>query len=868
MIMVLFFLCLNFSNAQHILKGTVADSLTTEPIAKVNILIKTADNKLIDFTSTDTNGNFTKTLPKDYKEFIIETSIISHLKSKKIIKIKDGVSSNTYYINFILRERINALDEVLIEAKKEPITIKKDTTVYKISNFKDGSERVVEDILKKLPGIRFEDNGQIKFKGKTVTRLLLDNDNIFDSNYTIGTKNISSDIIDGVEAYEDYDDNPLLKGIKSSEDVAINLKLKQGKTDISGDAQLGAGIDAKQLARLNLLSVSKKLKGFGSLSYNNLGDNYSPYNFVSNNFDISRLSELAQRSTNLVNSNGFNSVLPDNRTRVNSNFFGSLNALLKLNKSITLRLNYNHFSDRLIRDEQSNINNTFGNEEINIQTQENLVKRPTINALSYELRHTVNTKQLLTSKGRFEGLDIQNSSTGFNNANPFTNTNTSNDVFFNNRVEYTNKYSKKSLFQTVFDVSYNDLPQDFRVSNEQDLTQNIEFRKNRFNIKSVWLSKQNKSRYDFELGYTFTEDFVNTNLLGATTSQTSLTNDIYYRVAKSFLNLDYKYRLKKWGFRATLRNEFFYIQLNDVNVAEDFNTSIFTVYTSASVSHYISKKSSITFNYQLSNNLPDDRTIFSGLVLVNNRSFLNNDFRFNLLNNQSYNLSYRINDFYNLFQFNLYSNYSFNKFGYISQLNIDEDLTFSTSILDVTNNRNLSFGLRTEKYFSFLKSTVNLNSNYNISEFQNIINNSKLRNNTSENLFASFDIRTGFKGALNFRIKTLINNNTFTNEGNPSNSFTSFQNDFSVKYIKDNFQFIAESQYFKPDLNTAIRGDVFLDAKIIFKPKKSKIEYILRANNLLNNKVFQNINTSDFSTTIFQYNLQERFLLLSAAFRF
>lgn len=868
LIVVLFFLLSSISFAQQVVKGIVKDSITTKAIPYVNILIKTTEGKLIDFTNSDKKGNFSKELPQGYKELIIETSVISHLKSQKKIKIEDDTTNIIYTLNFTLKERINALEEVYIEAKKPPITVKNDTTVYNINKFKDGSERVVEDILKKLPGITVEDNGLIKFKGKTVTRLLLDNDNIFDSNYSVGTKNISSDIIEGVEAFEDYDDNPLLKGVKTSQQVAINLKLKEGKTDVSGSTELGAGIDAKQLARLNLLSVSKKLKGFGSFSYNNVGDNYSPYNFVSNNLDISRLQELSQRSTNLVNGGGFNSVLPDNRTRVNNNFFGSLNTLFKLNKKTTLRLNYNLFSDKLIREEESDINNTFGDQQINFSINERLIKRPTINTLSYELRYTMSKLQLLTSEGKFDAQDIQNISEGFNNTTPFTNTTTSNDIFFNNSIEYSNKYNKNSVFQTVLDVSYNNLPQEVTVSNEQDLRQDITFRKNRANLKSVWLSKQNKNAYNFELGYNFTEDFIDTDLVGANTLQTSLTNDIYYRVSKPFLNLDYRYRIKKWSFGTNLRNEFFNINLTDINLAEDLNTSIFTIYPSVSVNHFFTKKVSLNFNYQLSNNLPDDRNLFSGLVLVNNRSFLNNDFQFDLLNNQSFNLSYRINDFYNLFQFNLYSNYSFNKFGYISQLSIDEDVNFSTSILDVTNNQNLNFGLRSEKYIHFLKSTVNLNSNYSISEFQNIINASELRDNTSKNFVTSFDIRTGFKGALNFRNKMIINNNVFSSEGNPSNSFTAFQNDFSIKYIKENFQFTVDSQYFKPDLNSNIQGDLFLDANIIFKPKKSKIQYMLRANNLLNRKVYQNINTSDFSTTLFQHNLQERFLLLSASFRF
>ena len=221
-----------------------------------------------------------------------------------------------------------------------------------------------------------------------------------------------------------------------------------------------------------------------------------------------------------------------------------------------------------------------------------------------------------------------------------------------------------------------------------------------------------------------------------------------------------------------------------------------------------------------------------------------------------------------MFQFNIYSSYNFSKFGYLEELNIDQDLNFSTSIVEATNNENLRFGFRLEKYLHFLRSTFNLNSNYSINNYQNLINNSDLRNNTSKNLLIEFKARTGFKGSVNFENKLFINNNFFETDLGGSNKFTSLRNDFSVKYVKDRFNFILDSQYFKPDLNSNISGDLFLDALFEFTSKNKKIEYMFKINNLLNQKTFRNINTSDFSTSSFEHNLQERFGLFSIGFRF
>lgn len=833
-----------------------------------SILIKDLDDTILAFTTTNDEGKYNIVFPESHTEIIVESLVFIYLpKYFKLTKDKNAI--NNYRQDFELSIRVSDLDEVFIEAKMKPVTINKDTTLYNINRFKDGSERVVEDILKKLPGITIEENGLIKFKGKTVTRLLLDNDNIFDSNYSIGTKNISSDIIEGVEAIEDYNDNALLKGVKSSQDVAINLKLKKGKADISGNTELGLGIKSKQYAKLNAIVVSKKIKGFTTLGYNNIGENYSPYNFVSNTIDISKLSELSQRTANLVNDNGFNSILPDQRVRVNDNFFGSLNTLFKLKENLSVRVNYNLFKDKLIRNESTNTVFGFNNENITINTTENFIKQPLIHAGAYELIYKINKKELLTSVGRIEYKKIDNASNGFNNDDLFSNQTLSRDVFFNNKIEYTNRFKTATVFQSSIEVSSNDLPQNVNILTSLDnAIQGIDFKKNTIDISSSVLSKLKKSEYGITLGYNFDENFVDSDLQGISFNGQVATNNVYYRISKPYLNLDYNYTLGKWNFVADLTNEFFNIALTDQNINDGYNNSIYALYPSLTIQRKLSKVSNLYTTYKLSNQIPDARNVFSGLILTNNRSFFNNDFSFNLLNNQSFDVGFRVNDFYNLFQFNIYSNYNYSKFGYLSQLNVDEDLTFSTSIVEAVDNTNLQFGFRLEKYVHFLKSTLNFNSNYNISQYQNIINNSGLRDNTSKNLFAEFKIRTGFKGTLNFENNVFLNNNFFETDLGNSNEFTSFQNDFTIKYIKDSFQFIINSQYFKPDLKSDISGDLFIDASIRLTSKNKKIEYMLKANNLLNQKTFRNINSSDLSESIFEHNLQERFVLLSIGFRF
>jgi hypothetical protein len=865
--MVLFFLSSFLSNAQEIvLKGNIVDKTSLKPIPDVNILLKNMDGIILDYTSTDLNGNFNIKLPAGFDKLIFETSIISHLTYRKEILTSNYINTNIN-VDISLEQRLTELEEVYIEGKKRPITIKKDTTVFNVNQFKDGTERVVEDLLKKLPGITVSENGNIKFKGKQVIRLLLDGDNLFDSNYTVGSRNINSDIIASIEAIEDYNTNPLLKGVKSSEDVAVNLILKEGKVDVSGDAEVGLGIEDRTYLRANVISVSKKLKGFGTFSHNNIGENYSPYNFVSNGLDISSLNEINQRTSNLVNGSGFNSSLPDNRVRVNNNFFGSLNALYKIKSDLTLRANYNVFTDKLKRNETNVVSYNFDDSQIDIFSENNIHRTPTLHNISSELIYNINKKSLFTATSKFESKKVTENTTGNNNGLEIASISESRDLFFNTDLEYTYKVDSKSVFQIITNLSTNKIPQDLDVLEDTDFRrQSIDIEKTAVNIQSNYFTKEKNTEYGLSLGYNFETNDMVSNLDGILTTL-PLTNNLNYTLSKPFLNLSYNYRKNKWQFLAEIENQLLNINIEDGNL-EPFNNSDFIFNPSITLKYNISRNANYYVDYNLSNQTPTLSNIYSGLILRDFRSLFTNDFSFNLFNNNTYTLGYEINDFYNLFQFNLFGRYSFNKYGYVNDFSVSEDVDFYRSIVSVTNNNNYNFGLRLEKYLHFMRSTINFDSNYSISEYQNIINDSELRNNTSKSLFAKFQLRTGFKSAVNFENKIAIRNNVFENQDGANNSFTALQMDFKTKFVKNEFQFVFNTQYFKPDLKTNVNGDLFLDATFQYTSKKSKIEYQLKANNLLNNSTYQNINVSDFSSSSFEHNLLERFLLLSVKFRY
>lgn len=854
--------------SQHRIKGIVVDVLTKEKIPFVSILIKETDDKIIDYTQTDDKGYFEIILEsRDLKSIVLETSILGYLSSQKeLLLLKED--NNHYEVNFNLTETSIRLDEVYIETSRKAINIKQDTTFYDINQFKDGSERVVEDILKKLPGISVSENGAIKFKGKQVTQVLLDNDNVFDSNYTVGTKNIGSEIVEGIQAIEDYNTNPLLKGIKTSEEIAINLILKKGKYDVSGNGEIAFGFDDKKLLKANVLSVSKKVKGFSTFSHNNIGEDYSPYNFVSNSIDIGKANEFEQRSSNLVQSINSNSSISDDRVRINNNFFGSANGLFKFNDKLSIRGNYSFYKDELVRKEElSNFYNL--DSDFSISTQRNSKREPLIKLFNYEIIYKINKKSYLTSIGKIENQQFHNGINGFNNENVFKNSTKSEDVFFKSTTEFTNRINDGTVLQVVNTFSINQIPQNIDTNYETDnYFQYIETKKKTFKLHSTLLSKIKKNEYSILLGYNYTENGLISDLNELVIENQYNSNNINYRLSESILKINYIYRANKWGFFSTLNSNLLKASIEDENIEANFDKYYFIVEPSFSFQYYLNKTSHLYFDYSLLNQLPNIENVYSGIIMTDNRTFSNNDFKFDLFYNHKSTVGYKIVDLYNLFQFNLFTSYNYKKYGYVSQLNISQDLDFFTSLTQITDNKSIQFWMDLEKYIHWFKSTLNFKSSYSINKYQNIINDSGLRDNIAKSFLSEFYIRTGFKSKLNFENKTILRITNFSNSMNNSNSVSSFQNDFTAKFSKSNFLFSVKGQYFNPELNNKEKGYVFLDFSVDYKPFDSRIEYSIRANNLLNHNVYRSVFTSDFSSSVFKYSLLERFLLMSVKFKF
>jgi hypothetical protein len=172
------------------------------------------------------------------------------------------------------------LQEVVISPP--PIVIKEDTIEFRADSFKVKPNSSVEDLLKKLPGLEVDKDGNITAQGKTVTKIKVNGKDFFGGDPKTASRELPAEIIDKVQVVDDYGDLAAVSGIKDGDpDIIINLQLKKNKNQgVFGRGSAGYGTDNRYQVTLNanVFSENTQLSVLGNT--NNINQNL--FNFDGN----------------------------------------------------------------------------------------------------------------------------------------------------------------------------------------------------------------------------------------------------------------------------------------------------------------------------------------------------------------------------------------------------------------------------------------------------------------------------------------------------------------------------------------------------------------------------------------------------------
>lgn len=233
--------------------GKVTDSLQN-PLAYANILaMPESKEETVRFAVTESNGSYELGLAKN-QNYTLTVSFLGYTSHETQIK----TTEKNIVKNFILHENTEQLGAVVLDYKP-PAEIKKDTITYRVDAFATGEERKLREILKKLPGVEVDRLGNVTSQGKKITKVLVENKTFFTGDSKLAVNNIPADAVEEVEIIDDYNEVAMLKGLNDSNEMAMNIKLKEEKKKFAfGDVEVGAGVKNSYLVHPKLFYYSPK----------------------------------------------------------------------------------------------------------------------------------------------------------------------------------------------------------------------------------------------------------------------------------------------------------------------------------------------------------------------------------------------------------------------------------------------------------------------------------------------------------------------------------------------------------------------------------------------------------------------------------
>jgi uncharacterized membrane protein YgcG len=243
--------CISAKSQDIRLKGKLTDKNDNSPIVGATIkLTSQRDSTRIRQVTTDQSGNF-EIGNLNASVYVLRISYSGYEIIEQRINIQ---ASNATPLSFTIAKVTTDLGEVAIVSKAAPVKQKSDTTEFSASQFKVNPDATAEDLIKKLPGIVIDKQGNVTTMGEQVRKVTVDGKDFFGDDATAALKNLPADVIDKIQVFDKLSDEAQLTGFDDGNSVkTVNIVTKSGiKNGQFGRIYTGFGTDGRYTAGGNV----------------------------------------------------------------------------------------------------------------------------------------------------------------------------------------------------------------------------------------------------------------------------------------------------------------------------------------------------------------------------------------------------------------------------------------------------------------------------------------------------------------------------------------------------------------------------------------------------------------------------------------
>lgn len=892
-------------------EGTIKDT-TGLALEMANIMAVNQTTKAMDgYSITNEKGRF-QILLNPNTTYDVKVSYVGFQPYETTIK----TGTEPIVKNIVLKEG-TMLKELEI-VKEMPVSISGDTIIYNSDSFRNGTERKLEDVLKKLPGVEVNKDGEIQVEGKTVQKVMVEGKDFFDGDTKLATKNIPADALDKIQVLRNYNEVTNLKGLENNEEnVALNIKLKEGKKNFwFGDMTAGIGVGHKEdryILNPKLFYYNPKYSINAIGNFNNIGElPLTMQDYFKFTGGFKNMMRRAGTSFNVASNDLGILGLRNNQAKEIDTRFGAANFSYNPSKAWSISgfgilmgsqtdLQTDSQSTRIDKDGSTTVN-----DESSVTRQESrlgLFKLSSSYVPSEKVHFDYDA--LMKFSKQDELTTLLSNSVISNNSGAVT---IFNDVYskkkqtpfsFNQNLNYYYTLNEKHVFafemQHMYqdeDPFYNanlkfqpfDLTDYDTFQNRNDITQSRFVKTNKMDGKfDYYYMVTPKSNINITFGNTYSYQNFNSHIFQILDNGTQNdlnapenNNDVNYAFNDVFLGLHYKFITGKFTFNPgfTVHN----YQMSDEQLGSSFKNSFNRILPDFYALWQLKKAETLTYNFSMANNFTDINKLAEGYVFSNYNSLFSGNRMLENSLSQVHSLRYFK---YNMFNFeNIFANLM-----YTRQTDAIKNRVFFTGPTGVNQiassvNMNPSFADETfsgsgnygRSFLRYYKGSAGASLNW--SKFNNIRvypdgdadpNNNPTEIQSTESFTQNYNVKfsTNYKKMPNIEVAYNFTINDFASDiyyvDAPSVTLE--------YYFLEAFSFTSEYTFYhnRNKAKTINNEYDFLTAALMYQKKDSKWEWKLSGTNLLNTGSLNNSSFSQLGGTssFSSYIVQPRYLILS-----
>ncbi len=723
--------------SQNIIEGYIKNGSSEALIGATVVLLESSDSTMVSFCLSDDNGRF-RLSEHELKDYILQISYLGHSNYVELISVSN---SRLTIPEIVLTESSEVLKEITISAEKIPMGVRGDTISYNAAAFKTRANATVEDLLRKLPGIEVERNGNIKAQGEDVDNVLVDGKEFFGGDPKMATKNLEAEAVEKVEVYDKKSEIAEFTGIDDGEEEkTINLKLKEDhKQGGFGNANLSGGTEDTYESKLNYFRFSPKLQASLILAANNINKE---------TFSMNDRIEFMGGIGNMISGGG---MILGGQGRISDGINTSFSAGANLNYDFSSKIEWrsHYLKNKVINNLSRNTDISGFTQNFNYSNIDELISDRTLDnhQLNTQLRLKANAFTEILFKNNFLWNDrnnteriknnyyIEDDFQGFSESSNFASSTNKN---FESRILLKRKFAQKGR-NFIASVTYKNT-----TDESQDSIENINrIALNPFNVfqnqfygndseelnVSAKYTEPLSSKYFLSLDYTYGRNIESPfrNYFDLTENSSTLNNDLSAQFEKYFnfhsSGISLRRNSKKLKLSVGLTVQLTKLEAITEGTITGVNDNYTHLLPNMVLDYKIKGSKNLSIDYfttiaapQLQQMLPFPNNLNANFAIIGNPE---------LIPEYRHRIGFNINSFdnFNFSSFWAHLNFSYVKNKIVNKVQVNEQLFQTIEAINTDNQKEASAYINFSRPFKPLKINYRVRTRYRYASYNSFINN-------------------------------------------------------------------------------------------------------------------------------------------------